>query len=113
MSHVVKPLLYSLAFLVVALLAYVGYYGLIREPRAEAAAHAFCDTVRLGESADAVLQRAEQSEAGRRMLRWFGQADGERTLLVMFVGLPPFSRHTCSVQAQGQRVTSARYVYLD
>ena len=95
------------------LLAYGGYCWLIREPRAEAAARAFCAAVPPEMPAEEVLAQARQTEAVQRALRWMQGPSGERHLAVMFVGTPPFSRHTCQVVERGGRVQSVSYQYLD
>lgn len=109
-----KP--YRIVIRVVALLAtlmaiYVAY-GFYAEAKAQREVRDFCQSVQTGEDPSAVLARAEAAGAQKRWLRWREGADGERLLLVMFIGLPPFSRHICEVRAR-QTVTGASTDHLD
>jgi len=101
---------------VLIILLFAGYvgYGLYAERIAERRAKMFCDSVRPGEDAEAVLARAKTADgAEERMLRWFVESGRRpRTLRVMFVGLPPFSRHTCVIEAE-QKVIKAEYLHYD
>ncbi len=105
-------------FLLWALLAcggafavFVGY-AFYAEPNAEKLAIAFCGSTKLGDDPADVLERARKTDASKSHLRWTGEVDGSRTLSVIFVGAPPFSRHICEVRA-GSRVSATKYVYLD
>jgi len=82
-------------------------YVIGREEQAKADAHAFCDAVAVGDPVASVKARAKG--LGVDMLRRI--TDGE--VAVGFVGIPPFSRHICTVHAKDGRVTFAKYFYLD
>jgi hypothetical protein len=34
-------------------------------------------------------------------------------IMVLYMGVPPFSRHTCVLEANAGKVTSSRYVHFD
>lgn len=87
----------------VGLVVYLG----VREEQAKSDAHAFCDAVSPGDPMDPVKARAEG--LGMGMLR---QITDEK-VVVGFVGIPPYSRHLCTVRAGNGRVTDASYFYMD
>jgi hypothetical protein len=94
--------------LVIALVVYAAY----AEWSGERKAKEFCATVKIGENADALLERAQSSGANERLTRWNKVSIQERWLPVTFTGFTPLSRHTCSVRAL-ENVTSFKYIYLD
>jgi hypothetical protein len=94
--------------------AYVKFY---KEPHAEAKAREFCASVKEGDPADGLLERALAKGAEPAFAKWHSLSDkyrttDERELLVIFTGLPPFSRHICDIKAT-TRVIEAHYVYMD
>ncbi len=96
------------ALLAIALLVYAAY----AERTGERKAKEFCSTVKIGENANALVERAKSNGADERQTRWNRASDGERSLLVTFTGFTPISRHICSVRAT-ENVTSVEYFYLD
>jgi hypothetical protein len=80
---------------------------LVVENRAERRARAFCERFAVG-TPFAEVQRAAANEgdARHRSIR-----TGE--VAVVHIGVPPFSRHTCIVEAADGKVGSARYVFID
>lgn len=87
------------------LIIIAGIYYL--EYRAESSAKAFCDATSVGTPIDKVAEAAKGK--GTDMLRRIQP----ESVTVGFTGLPPFSRHLCTVEAEGGKVTNARYLYLD
>jgi hypothetical protein len=82
-------------------------YALLREHRARTDAHAFCDAVTVG--APMAPIRIGAQGLGMDRLRHIG----DERVVIGFMGIPPFSRHLCTVYAEDGRVTSAEYFYLD
>jgi hypothetical protein len=97
--------------LLVAFAIFAGY-GFYKEPIAEAQARDFCSSMKIGDPAEGIRERALQAGAESKFAKWHERSNGERTLTAIFVGLPPFSRHICEVTATDV-VVSARYTYLD
>jgi hypothetical protein len=86
-----------------------GYY---REPIAKKQAKDFCATVKVGQSTEGISERAIASGAVRWLANWVPASDKSRVMYVAYIGLPPFSRHMCSIKATDV-VISAEYVYTD
>ena len=87
-------------------------WGIYREPIAKQQAIDFCATVKLGQATDGLVERALASGAVSAFAKWTADKDGSRVMPVIYVGMPPFSRHICQIKAD-KVVTSAEYVYLD
>ncbi len=80
--------------------------GLV-ESDAEAKARAFCDRFLAGSPlADVAAAARDAGDPKHRMIR-----AGE--ISIAYIGLPPFSRHVCTVQGKSGKVTKAWYVYID
>ena len=102
---------------VAAFFIWVAYGSLILEPRAEANSKEFCASVKVGDMADGLLERALAAGADSKFTKWRSLSDqyrttDERELWAMFIGMPPFSRHTCHVKSTS-RVLDVRYVYMN
>ena len=106
-----RKLTIFVASLVVLFVLYSAY-GSYRESVAKPQAMEFCASIKVGDPADGLLERAVTSGADEHASRWRGLPVDGRTLTAVFVGLPPFSRHICSVKAT-DKVVSAEYIYLD
>lgn len=112
----IKKLLRGLGYLLLAwvvvgiVYAALGYY---REPIAREGAKAFCEGVRVGQSPTGLLEQALEKGADEYQTRWREMVRGKRQLSAVFVGLPPFSRYICVVEAEGESVVSTRTLYLD
>ncbi len=91
--------------------AQVGW-GMYREPIAKKQAEDFCASIKVGQSAEGVAERAIARDAEAISTKWTTGADGIRVLPVTYVGMPPFSRHTCSIRAN-TTVISAEYMHMD
>lgn len=100
-----------LAILVLLGVAQIAW-GTYREPIAKKEATDFCATVKVGQSMDGIQERAIASGALKPLAKWKSAADGSQTMFVIYVGMPPFSRHMCSIKATTV-VISAEYVYMD
>ena len=87
-------------------------WGIYRDPIAQKQATDFCATVKIGESTDGIADRAIASGAEAWLARWSIQSDGVRVMHVTYIGMPPFSRHMCSIEATTS-VVSAVYQHLD
>ena len=97
------------AMLLLVIFAIYVAYSLWAEPRAKAAAEAFCEATQLGESTESVMARARAAEPDL-----MGPAsESPNRKYVMFMGTPPFSRHFCDVNLSGGKVTGKAYQYLD
>ena len=89
------------------LLVACSVYGIRSERHAERAAREFCSRIQIGGEFGAAQRLAES--AGEDRLR---SIRAER-ITVGFTGLPPWSRHLCDIEREGDRVLSASYRYLD
>jgi hypothetical protein len=98
----------SVIVLGAGLISYAGY----AEHTAMRKAIEFCSSIRIGEKADTLLERARASGAHERLTYWIEPRDEDRWLPVTFTGFTPFSRHICSIKATNI-VTKFKYVYLD
>jgi hypothetical protein len=87
-------------------------WGAYREPIAKKEAMDFCATVKVGQSIEGIQERAIASEAVRTFAKWSGGKDATQAMLVIYVGMPPFSRHICEIKAS-KVVLSAQYTYMD
>jgi hypothetical protein len=91
---------------VIALVATIIYMP-FKEQNAKSQALEFCDSIEVGRA----LASAEEAVKGvgedRLRLRH------DHYLTVGFTGIPPFSRHLCYIDHDGQRVTATRYVHMD
>ena len=94
-------------FLVLFGIAQIGW-GMYREPMAKKQATDFCGMIEIGQSSDGIAERAIASDAEARHSKWIAGSDGIRVLHATFVGMPPFSRHMCSIKAN-TTVISAEY----
>lgn len=87
-------------------------WGMYREPIAKKQAIDFCATVKIGQSTDGIAERAIESGSEASLAKWSAELDGMRVMNVTYVGMPPFSRHMCTIKAT-TTVASAEYVYMD
>ena len=86
----------------IGLAAWVGFV----EANAEAKARAFCERFPPGSSlADAAAAARGVGDQRHRIIR-----AGE--ISIAYIGVPPFSRHVCTLEVQSSKVTSAWYAYL-
>lgn len=92
-------------------IAQIGW-GMYREPIAKKQAEDFCGTIKIGQSTDGIAERAIASDAKEGFAKWNTGADGIREMHVIYIGMPPFSRHMCSIKAT-TTVISAEYVHMD
>lgn len=100
-----------LGILVLGVFAQFGW-GIYREPIAKQEAIDFCATVKVGQSTDGIQERAIASGAMKSFAKWTNGMDGTQSMLIIFVGLPPFSRHICEIKAN-KVVFSAQYRHID
>lgn len=87
-------------------------WGIYREPIAKKQATDFCTAIKIGQSTDGIAERAIASGAEARLAKWSVQSDGIRVMRVTYIGMPPFSRHMCSIKATIS-VVSAEYQHMD
>ncbi len=110
-KHSVKWIGIVMGVLISIVIAQIGW-GMYREPIGKKNAMDFCATVKVGQSIEGIQERAIESGAAKAFAKWKTDADGSQTMLVIFVGTPPFSRHICSIKAT-KIVTSAEYSHMD
>ena len=79
----------------------------VLEKRAKSKANEFCDSIDIG--SPYVETAARAGSIGENRLRIIG----DKSIVVGFTGIPPFSRHLCEVSRDGDRVGGKRYIYLD
>ena len=87
-------------------------YGFFAERSAKTKSAAFCSSIKLGQNPAPLFDLAIADGASDMQTRW-GKTEGLDTLFVTYVGLPPFSRHMCLIQAKDGRVVSVKQSYLD
>lgn len=115
MSGFLKRLVLGLGKAVVAiLLVFLVFaaYGFYAEDSAKKKAAAMCASIKPGQDASLLLDRAVADGASDSQTRW-GNVNEVDTLFITYVGLPPFSRHICLVDAKDGRVLSTREGRLD
>lgn len=95
------------AFLAVAIVMVVACSGCGMEQKAMTQARDFCDRAVIGESLEALAKEARTT--GKKVLR---QVSKDK-VSVGFVGIPPFSRHFCEIEAKDGIITKARYFHFD
>lgn len=78
----------------------------VAEWRAEAQARAFCEKFPVGSAFEEAVKEARAS--GHQIKSW-----PEGKVAVMYVGVPPFSRHICDIRNADGVVVEADYVWLD
>ena len=100
------------ALAIVLVFALFAGYGFYAEHSAKTKAAAMCASIKPGQDPAPLLNRAIADGASDFQTRW-GKMSGLDTLFITYVGLPPFSRHMCLVQAKNGRVLSAKQSYLD
>ena len=100
------------ALAIVLLFSLFAGYGFFAERSAKQKSAAFCASIKPGQNPAPLLELAIADGASDMQTRW-GKTDGLDTLFVTYVGLPPFSRHMCLVQAKDGRVVSVKQSYLD
>lgn len=98
-------------FLVLFGIAQIGW-GMYREPIAEKQAEDFCVTIKIGQPTEGVAERAIASNAEAKHAKWSNGADGIRVMHVTYIGMPPYSRHMCSIKAITS-IISAEYEHID
>lgn len=101
-----------LASALVLVFAAFAVYGYLAEGSARKRALAMCTSITIGESSETLRDRAIADWASEAHSRWV-KLDGLDTLFITYVGLPPYSRHICLVQARDGRVISVRQRHLD
>lgn len=78
--------------------------------RAETRAHAFCSRFAVGgDLNDAIAATRMITDAGRNV----HDHDGERTVLVTFMGAPPFSQFLCTIDGIDGKIVRVRYDHWD
>ena len=87
-------------------------YGFFAENSAKKKSTAMCASIAPGQNPSPLRDQALADGASDTWTRW-GKVDGVDTLFITYVGLPPFSRHMCLVQAKDGKVVSAKLIYLD
>ncbi len=87
-------------------------WGMYREPIAKKQATDFCAGIKVGQSTDGIAEQAIASGAEARLAKWSVEPDGIRVLRVTYIGMPPFSRHMCTIRATTV-IVSSEYDHMD
>ena len=101
----------SAAGIVLLFIVFAGY-GYFAERSARMKASEMCASINPGQNPVNLRERAIADGASEDQTRWI-TVEGLDTLFIAYVGLPPFSRHVCLVQAKDGIVVSARRARLD
>ena len=102
----------KVALAIIIIFALFAGYGFFAERSAKKKSAAMCASIKPGQDPAPLRDMAIADGASDVQTRW-GQTSGMDTLFITYVGLPPFSRHMCLVQAKDGRVISVRQAYLD
>jgi hypothetical protein len=87
-------------------------WGIYREPIAKQEAKDFCANITPGQSIEGIQEHAIASGASKAFAKWTTDQDGIQVMHVIYVGIPPFSRHTCTIKARTS-VVSGEYSHMD
>jgi hypothetical protein len=79
------------------------------EIRAEAKAKAFCSRFTVGGDFNKAIEAADASGAYYSV----SENSGENTVFVMYMGIPPFSRHICFIDGVEGKIVGLRQVHFD
>jgi hypothetical protein len=111
LNRLMRALGKSVIALVLVFVAFAGY-GFYAEHSAKKRAADMCGSISPGQDASGLLNRAVADGANEVQSRWIS-VDGIDNLFITYIGLPPFSRHSCRVKATAGRVVSAELSHLD
>lgn len=101
----------SLVFL--AIIGGIFYVILSVDQDAQDQAKMFCASLKPGDDASTLQERAIASGSVRSLAEWRDAGPGMHTLMVVYVGAFPMNRHICNVEESNGKVTAARYTHLD
>lgn len=101
----------AVAVIVFLFIMFAGY-GYFAERSARMRASAICASIVPGQDPARLRERAIADGASEAQTRWI-TVDGLDTLFITYIGVPPFSRHMCLVQAKDGIVVSAKGARLD
>jgi len=79
------------------------------EIRAEANAKAFCSRFTVGVDFNKAVEAADASDAYHNVVK----DSGENSLFVMYMGIPPFSRHICFIEGVGGKIVRLSQKHFD
>lgn len=102
----------KVALVLMVFFALFSAYGFYAEKVASRKAADFCASVSPGDETAGLREQGVSEGANERQTRWFDYK-GTDMISITFVGLPPFSRHICNIQAKDGRVISAKLARLD
>jgi hypothetical protein len=87
----------------IGLIAWISFV----EADAETKARTFCERFPVGSAlADVAAAAPDVGDRRHRII-------SANQVSIAFIGVPPFSRHVCTVDGQSGKVTGARYFRLD
>lgn len=112
---VLRKLALGLGKLLLALFVFFAIYaayGTHAERSANRRAAAMCASIAPGDDAAPLREVALADGASEWQTRW-ATFEGVVTLIITYVGMPPFSRYMCRVTASGGRVVAAELGRLD
>ena len=105
-ARIITSLAKVIGALIVIFAAYV-VWSIVREGEARESARAFCARFPVGTSmADVAIAAVTEGDKWHRSIK-------DDRISVAHIGTFPFSRHVCSVEGQGGKVTSVRISHLD
>jgi len=102
----------SLLVLVIAVAAFLGYAAYAERSAADKAT-AFCGSIVVSANTSDILPKAISYGADARVSRWYKDEHGRSVMHATLTGASPFSRYICKIEAEHDRVTSRRVIYLD
>ncbi len=76
-------------------------------------AEEFCASLKPGDDASALQDRAVASGALKNLAQWKDAGAGKHTLMAVYVGAFPMNRHICNVEEMDGKVTGTHYTHID
>lgn len=109
----VKPLVKAIFATFIVFSIFIGTARYL-EHSAQTKAIQFCASMSIGTRTTQLLEQALTADADKKHTHWFHH---EKTniawLPVTFIGIPPFSRHYCSVEARNGIIISKQVKFMD
>ncbi|KHD11345.1 hypothetical protein PN36_20460 [Candidatus Thiomargarita nelsonii] len=111
LKKIIKQLIKVIAAIIIVFGGLIGFSDYL-ETSAKSKATQFCDSIAVGDKTDGILERAAGSD--QRHTNWFVRKEEHIDwLAVTFIGVPPFSRHYCSIEARNGIVISKKVRFMD
>ena len=109
----IKQLIKVIVAIIIVVSSLIGFTVYL-ESSAKSKAAQFCDSIAVGDKTDGILDRALSAGADKPHTHWFHRKEELIDwLAVTFIGVPPFSRHYCLIEAKNGVVISKKVGFID